>query len=81
MAKVPTQEYIEKAKKLTKTDAERLFSRMSKKISRRLDDDDLVALEALALQLEKEDEDLKEWRKQFAKIRESYVKQIKSTKI
>jgi uncharacterized protein YpuA (DUF1002 family) len=81
MAKIPSQEYLDKAKKLTKTDAERLFSRMSKKIGRRLEDEDLVALEALALQLEKEDEDLKEWRNQFAKIRESYIKQIKTSKI
>lgn len=81
MAKIPTQEYLEKAKKLTKTEAERLFSRMGKKIGRRLDDEKLVALEALALQLEKEDDDLKEWRKQFAEIKNSYIQQIKSAKI
>jgi hypothetical protein len=38
-------------------------------------------LEALALQLEKEDEDLKEWRKQFAEIRKQYLNQIKSSQI
>ena len=81
MAKIPTQEYLEKAKKLTKADAERVFSRMGKKIERRLDDNKLVALEALALQLEKEDDDLKEWRKQFAEIKNKYMQQIKSAKI
>jgi uncharacterized protein YpuA (DUF1002 family) len=81
MAKIPTQEYLEKAKKLTKTDAERLFSRMGKKLGRWLDDNKLEALEALALQLEKEDDDLKEWRKQFAEIKNSYIQQIKSAKI
>lgn len=79
--RIASEEYLEKAKKLTKIEAERLFSRMGKKIGRRLDDSSLVALEALALQLEKEDEDLQEWRKQFAKIKESYIKQIKSAKI
>jgi hypothetical protein len=81
MAKIPTQEYLDKAKKLSKVDAERLFSRMGKKIERRLDDNKLVALEALALQLEKEDDDLKEWRKQFAEIKNKYMQQIKSAKI
>ena len=79
MAKrIASEEYVEKAKSLTKSEAERLFSRMGRKIGRRLEDQKVEALEALALQLEKEDEDLKEWRKEFAKIRQQYLQQVKS---
>ena len=79
MAKrIASEEYVEKAKTLTKIEAERLFSRMGRKIGRRLEDQKVEALEALALQLEKEDEDLKEWRQQFTKIRQQYLQQVKS---
>ncbi len=76
--KVASDEYLERAKNLSKVEAERLFSRMGRKIGRRLGDNKLEALEALALQLEKEDDDLKEWRKQFAEIRKQYLNQINS---
>jgi hypothetical protein len=79
--KVASNEYLMKAKNLTELESERLFSRMGKKIGRRLDDQKVVALEALALQLEKEDEDLKEWRKQFEEIRKHYLLQIKSAQL
>jgi hypothetical protein len=67
--KGPTDEYIEKAKALSREDAERLFARMRGKLTRRLEDKRLSALEVVALQLELEDEDLKEWRKNFAEVR------------
>jgi len=79
MAKrIATEEYLEKAKKLTEVEAEKLVSRIGRKIGRRFNDNKLTAIEAIALQLEKEDEDLKEWRKQFAEIRSHYLKQIKA---
>jgi len=79
MAKlIVAEEYLEKAKQLTKAEAEHLFSRMGKKLGRRLDDSKLEAIEALALQLEKEDEHLQEWRKQFAEIKQKYIRQLKS---
>jgi len=74
-------EYLEKAQKLSKVEIERLFSRMGKKIGRRLEDQKLEASEAIALQLEKEDEDLKAWRERFAEIKDSYITQVKSAKI
>ena len=77
MAKlIVAEEYLEKAKQLTKAEAENLFLRMGKKIGRRLDDRKLEAIEALALQLEKEDEHLQEWRKQFAEIKQKYIQQL-----
>jgi hypothetical protein len=65
----PKDEYLEKAKGLTKKDAERLMARMRGRFARRLEDNKFAAIEALALQLEFEDEQLKEWRKSVAEIR------------
>lgn len=66
--KVPAQGYQDKAKQLSEADAERLLSRMSGKLPRRLEKDKLSREEALALQLELEDEHLQEWRERMAKI-------------
>ena len=76
--KIASEEYLEKAKNLTKVESERLFTRMGRKLGRRLEDQKILALEALALQLEKENDDLKAWRQQFAEIRKQYLNQIKS---
>ena len=65
----PKNEYLEKAKGLAKKDAERLMARMRGRFARRLEDNKFTATEALALQLEFEDEQLKEWRKTVAEIR------------
>jgi hypothetical protein len=79
MAKrLPTEEYLLKAKKLTKTESERLFSRMGGKLSRRVDDHKLISLDALAIQLEIEDEQLKEWRERIAEIRAREEKKNKN---
>lgn len=76
--KIPSEEYLLKAKKLSKTQAEHLFSRMGGKLGRRLDDNKLIPLEALALQLEIEDENLKEWRERFAEIKAHQIEQNKN---
>lgn len=65
----PTKEYLEKAKALSKKEAERLMSRMGKKFTRRLEDKKLTATEVQALQLELEAEQLKEWRKKLTELR------------
>lgn len=67
--KNPDEDYIEKAKLLNDEDAERLLSRMEGKLPRRLEKDKLSKLEALAIQLEIEDDMLKEWREHVAEIR------------
>ena len=68
--KEPKKEYLEKAKTLSRNDAERLFSRMGGKLTRSLEDKRLSPLEVVALQLELEDEQLEEWRKKIGEIRE-----------
>lgn len=68
MSKISNPLYAEKVKKLSKLEAERLLSRMSGKLPRRLEKDKLSRDEALALQMELEDEQLQEWRKMMASL-------------
>jgi len=69
MKKTPSDEYLEKAKHLSKEETERLLSRTRSKLLRRLESEKMTALEVVALQLEIEDEDLNEWREKTAEIR------------
>lgn len=65
----PADEYLEKAGLLSADEIERLLARMRGKLSRRLDDKKLTATEAAAIQLELEDEQLREWRERMAEIK------------
>jgi hypothetical protein len=76
--KKPSEAYLEKAKKLSKQESEYLFSRMGGKLGRRIDDNKVDPVEALALQLEKEDKLLEEWRERFAEIRAKENKKKKN---
>jgi len=69
MRKIPSDEYLEKAKLLSKVETERLLSRTRSKLQRRLENEKMTALEVVAIQLEIEDEDLSEWRKKMAEMR------------
>ena len=70
--KTANEEYIEKAKLLTEEEAERLQSRMIDKLHRRLEDKKLNTIEAIAIQLEFEDEQLNEWRERVVEVREKF---------
>lgn len=74
MKRTPTDSYLEQAMLLSEEEAERLLSRMRRKLTRRLEDKELSVLECMAIQLEREDEELMEWRKNFSAIRESLEK-------
>jgi hypothetical protein len=63
MSKLCKPEYLAKVQSLSKLEAERLLSRMAGKLPRRLEKDKLSREEALAIQLELEDEQLQQWRK------------------
>ena len=67
--KSPSEKYLQKAKNLSKRDAERLMSRLRGRYTRRLEDKSLTETEVQALQLEYEDEQLEAWRKRVAEIR------------
>ncbi len=58
-------EYLDKASKLSETETERVLSRMGGKLPKKLDKEKLSQLEALAIQLELEDEQLNEWRERM----------------
>ncbi|MFA6014863.1 MAG: hypothetical protein WC742_07315 [Gallionellaceae bacterium] len=70
MKKICKPEYLAKVAKLSKIESERLLSRMSGKLPRRLEKEKLTNEEALAIQLELEDEQLMEWRKVMQEVRE-----------
>ena len=66
------EKYLEAAKLLSREEVERLFSRMRKKLTRRMEDKRIIPLEAIAKQLELEDEQLNEWREKLAEIRKKH---------
>jgi hypothetical protein len=75
MKKKADDQYLEKVKKLSKEQVELLHSRMRNKLSRRAEDEKITELEALAIQLELEDEQLAEWREERRKLNEKLEKQ------
>ncbi len=75
MKKKADDQYLEKVKKLNKEQVERLHSRMRNKLTRKAEDEKITELEALAIQLELEDEQLEEWREERRKLNEKLEKQ------
>jgi hypothetical protein len=63
MTKINKPNYLAKVKLLTKEETERLLSRMGGKLPRRLEKRKISQEEALAMQLDLEDEQLLAWRK------------------
>lgn len=66
MEKYPSDEYLERAKSLSRDEAEKILARLRGRYSRRMEDKMISPLEAVALQLQKDDEDLAEWRARWA---------------
>ena len=73
-------DYLEKVKQLSNDEAERVLSRMGGKLPKRLIKEKLTQEEAIALQLEIEDEQLQEWREKMAKLKEEDEKKDKKKK-
>jgi len=71
MKKEAGSDYLDIAKNLDHEESERVLSRMTGKLPRRLDKDKLSKIEAIAIQLEIEDEQLEEWREKMKKIRDN----------
>ena len=70
MTEISKPNYLAQARKLSEDEAERVLSRMTGKLPRRLHKDKLSRDEALAVQLEIEDEKLQEWREAVHHMRE-----------
>ena len=64
-----TNHYFAQAKTLSDEQKERILSRMTGKLPKRLAKDKLTEEEAIAIQLELEDEQLQEWKEKVAAIR------------
>ena len=80
MTNISKPEYLAKVKLLTKEEAERLLSRMVGKLPRRLEKGKLSQVDALALQMELEDEQLLEWRKMMQMMKEKEAVKKKEAK-
>ena len=78
MKRKPDDAYLEKATKLSNEQVERLHSRMRNKLTRRTGEKKLTELEALAIQLELEDDQLEEWREERRKLNEKLEAKQKS---
>ena len=68
--RAPTAEYLDRAKQLSPEETERLMARMRGRFRRRTEEKKLSSIEALAFQLEHEDEELDEWRQRMSELRE-----------
>jgi TolA-binding protein len=67
--KICKPEYLERANLLSQEEQERLMSRMAGKLPKRLQKEKLSVQEAIAIQLEIEDEQLQEWRTRMQQIK------------
>ena len=70
MSKNCNPEYLAKVANLSEDELERLMSRMSGKLPRKLKKEKLSREEAIAIQLEYEDEQLQEWREKMLELKE-----------
>ena len=70
-SKKANESYLEKAENLTAEAVAGLLSRLSGKLPKRLDKNKISRLDALAMQLEIEDEQLSEWRERMYVIQSS----------
>ena len=77
MAKISKPQYAEKVKKLSEEEVERLLSRMTGKLPRRLQKEKLSLANALAIQMELEDEQLQEWRRMMAILNKKEAEKAK----
>lgn len=78
--KNPSEDFIKLAEKLDEESAEKVLSRMTGKLPKRFIKEKLTKVEAIALQLEFEDELLQDWRKNLAKLNEREDKKKKKDK-
>lgn len=67
--RAPNEKYLKDAENLTKDQKERLLCRMRGKLTRRLEEEKLNTIEALAIQLEIEDAELADWREKMNEIK------------
>ncbi len=72
---IANEEYIKRASKLSRAQAEYISYRLRSKIGRGFEDNEQFPIEEIALQLQLEEEALVEWRQRFAEVKENASKQ------
>jgi hypothetical protein len=65
------QDYLNQAMALSREEVERIFSRMRSKLTHKLNREKIDPVQAVALQLQYEAEQLAEWRQRIADLREN----------
>jgi hypothetical protein len=75
-----SDDFIKQAETLNEESAEKVLSRMTGKLPKRFIKEKLTKVEAIAIQLELEDELLQDWRENFAKVNLSHEKKGKKDK-
>jgi hypothetical protein len=63
------QEYLDQAMAMSREEVEKIFSRMRGKITHKMDREKIDPVQAVALQLHYEAEQLADWRKRVADLR------------
>lgn len=76
--KNPSEAFVKLAETLDDIEAEKVLSRMSGKLPKRFMKEKLTKIEAIAIQLELEDELLQDWRENFAKIQARAQKKVQA---
>jgi len=76
--KDPSEAFVKLAETLDEVEAEKVLSRMSGKLPKRFIKEKLTKTEAIAIQLELEDELLQDWRENFSKIQARAEKKVKA---
>jgi hypothetical protein len=76
--KLYKREYLEKALLLSEDEQERLLSRMTGNLPHRLERNKISVDEALAMQMEIEDEQLDEWREKMCAMKARETKQAET---
>ena len=79
--RAPTPEYLEKVRQQSPEETERLMARMRGRFRRRTEEKKLSSIEALAFQLEYEDEELDEWRQRMSELREAEKTQGEAARV
>ena len=69
MTKLSKPKYLDKVNHLSEEEKERLLYRMAGKLPRRVEKEKISQVEALAIQMELEDEHLQEWRKMMQSLK------------
>jgi hypothetical protein len=68
---IPNEEFVKKARNLSKAQADYIFSLLRFRLGLGFEEEDNFPLEDIAIQMQREEESLNEWRARFAEVKAS----------